>query len=79
MIVNIILKYSENKLKGQRIKLTLAEKVQKKVTTNLSNIGEPVKILVKGIDELVHGMIACLIVQNHLNFIKITNACVCYK
>ena len=49
------MKYSENKLKGQRVKLTLAEKVQKKVTTNLSNIGEPVKILVKGIDELVHG------------------------
>lgn len=46
----------------KRKKLTLAEKTQRKIVSNLSDIGEPIKLLVQGIDEIVqgdpHGVIA---------------------
>lgn len=38
-----IFKVAEEKLRGTRLKLTLKEKTQKKIVTNLSEIGEPIK------------------------------------
>jgi hypothetical protein len=42
-------------LAGKRKKLSLIQKTQKKIITNLSDIGEPVKLLVHGIDDIVQG------------------------
>ena len=42
-------------LAGKRKKLSLVQKTQKKIVTNLSDIGEPVKLLVHSIDDIVQG------------------------